>query len=40
MSGFNMSLSAIALALGVEYDGMDVVLSGVSTDTRQIKAGE
>ena len=40
MSGFSMTLSAVASALGIEYAGRDIFLSGVSTDTRQIKAGE
>lgn len=40
MSGFNMMLSAAASALGIEYNGNDCQLTGVSTDTRQIKSGE
>jgi len=40
MPGFSMTLSTVAGALGIEYAGRDLMLSGISTDTRQIKAGE
>ena len=38
MAGFNMTLSLAASALGLEFTGEDCLLSGVSTDTRKIKA--
>ena len=40
MSGFNMTVHSVASALGFEYKGDDISLTGVSTDTRNIKAGE
>lgn len=40
MSGFSMTLSSTASALGIEYRGKDCLLAGVSTDSRTIKAGE
>lgn len=40
MSAFRMTLSSAAKAIGTEYTGSDCQLSGVSTDTRQIKPGD